>query len=108
MDLFYPESASVNDGIDPSLCSLKHILVDMVAQTIPRLEKETLLAKVDIEAIYRLVPVHPQDRQLQAVKWNDRVYADPMLPFGLRCPQDLQCHRGRPGVDPPSPGRGVL
>ena len=56
----------------------------MAAQTIARLGKGTLLAKVDIEAAYRLVPVHPQDRQLQAVKWNDRVYVDPMLPFGLR------------------------
>ena len=67
MDLSYPESASVNDGIDPSLCSLKYISVDMVAQTIARLEKGTLLVKVDIEAAYRLVPVHPPDRQLQAV-----------------------------------------
>ena len=84
-DLSYPESASVNDGIDPSLCSLKYILVDMISQTIVRLGKGgTLLAKVDIEAAYRLVPVHPQDTQLQAVKWNDRVYVDPMLPFGLR------------------------
>ena len=47
-------------------------------------ELRSLLAKVDIEAAYQLVPVHPQDRQLQAVKRNDRVYVDPMLPFGLR------------------------
>ena len=43
-----------------------------------------LLAKIDIESAYRLVPVHPLDRPLQAVEWNGRLYVDPMLPFGLR------------------------
>lgn len=41
----------------------------------------TLLAKVDID---RLIPVHPQDRPLQAVQWNGNIYVDPMLPFSLR------------------------
>ena len=44
----------------------------------------SLLAKVDIEAAYRLVPVHPQDRVLQEVRWNDSIFVDSMLPFGLR------------------------
>ena len=43
-----------------------------------------LLAKVDIESAYCLIPVHPQDRPLQAVQWNGNIYVDPMLPFGLR------------------------
>ena len=34
--------------------------------------------------LYRLIPVHPQDRPLQAMEWNDHIYVDPMLPFGLR------------------------
>ena len=42
-----------------------------------------LLAKVDIEVAYRLVPVHPQDCPLQAMRWNGDIYVDPMLPFGL-------------------------
>ena len=40
--------------------------------------------KVDIKSAYRLVPVHPQDRPLQAMLWKDKLYIDPMLPFGLR------------------------
>ncbi len=51
---------------------------------IAQLGKGILLAKVDVEAAYRLVPVHPQDRLLQRVQWKGRVYVDPMLPFGLR------------------------
>ena len=39
---------------------------------------------MDIESAYRLIPVHPHDRVLQAVSWNGEIYVDPMLPFGLR------------------------
>ena len=42
------------------------------------------MAKIDIESAYRLIPVHPMDRNLQAVEWEGKVYVDPMLPFGLR------------------------
>ena len=42
------------------------------------------MAKVDIESAYRLIPVHPHDRPLQAVLWQGQIYIDPMLPFGLR------------------------
>ena len=48
------------------------------------LGKEALLANANVESAYRLVPVHPQDRMLQAVKWRDHIYVDAMLPFGLR------------------------
>ena len=37
------------------------------------LGSEALLAKIDIESAYRLIPVHPEDRP----------WMDPMLPFGL-------------------------
>ena len=82
--LSFPEGASVNDGIDPSLCSLKYTTVEKVARIIVGLGTGALLAKVDIEAAYRLIPVHPQDRPLQAVQWKDQIFVDPMLPFGLR------------------------
>ena len=36
------------------------------------------------ESAYRLIPVHPQDHPLQAMKRHNRIYVDPMLPFGLR------------------------
>ncbi len=83
-DLSFPEGASVNQGISADLCSLRYTSVEEVAHVIAQLGKGTLLAKVDVEAAYRLVPVHPQDRLLQGVQWKGRVYVDPMLPFGLR------------------------
>ena len=53
-------------------------------QVVQQLGKGSLLAKMDIESAYWLVPVHPQDHILQAVEWDRQIYVDPMLPFGLR------------------------
>ena len=83
-DLSFPEGFSVNDGISPALCSLSYISVDAVAAVITGLGQGTLLAKIDIQAAYRLIPVHPDDRPLLGIEWEGSVYCDAMLPFGLR------------------------
>ena len=83
-DLSFPQGHSVNDGIDPELCSLHYTTVEDVAHIIADVGSGALLAKFDIESAYRLIPVHPQDRPLQAVRWEGNTYVDPMLPFGLR------------------------
>ena len=83
-DLLFPKGCSVNDGIDASLSSLSYISVDDIATAAARLGQGALLAKVDIESAYRLIPVHPQDRPLLAVKWDGKFFVDLMLPFGLR------------------------
>ena len=62
-DLSFPPGRSVNDGVDPDLCSLTYTTVDHVAEIAVSLGKGTLLAKQDIESAYCLVPVHPQDRK---------------------------------------------
>ena len=84
VDLSFPPGASVNDGINPELCSLKYTKVDEVAKVVQELGRGSELAKADIKAAYRIVPVHPQDRQLLAMKWQGDVYIDTALPFGLR------------------------
>ena len=83
-DLSFPPRASVNEGIDPELCSLSYVSVDEIANIVMHLGTGALMAKVDVESAYRLIPVHPHDRPLQAVEWKVRTYVDPMLPFGLR------------------------
>ena len=83
-DLSHPPGRSVNDGIDPDLCSLAYISVDQVASVAAAYPPGALLAKMDVESAYRLVPIHPTDRPLQAVEWKGNLYVDPMLPFGLR------------------------
>ena len=83
-DLSYLPGESVNDGISPELCSLTYISVDKVAEVATCYGEGALMAKVDIESAYRLIPVHPTDRPLQAMEWKGQVYVDPMLPFGLQ------------------------
>ena len=46
--------------------------------------KGTMLAKLDFEGTYRIVPVHPQDRLLLGMRWEEKVYLDSVLPFGLQ------------------------
>ena len=83
-DLSFPHGHSVNDGIDSDLCSLRYSTVDEVAYPVADLGRGALLAKIDIESAYRLIPVHPLDRPLLAMQWEGSIFVDPMLPFGLR------------------------
>ena len=84
VDLSSPDGASVNDGIDPALCSLSYTRVDQVAEKVSELGVGTQLAKIDVQSAYRIVPVHPDDHLVLGMRWRDRLYVDASLPFGLR------------------------
>ena len=84
VDLSHPKGASVNDGIPKHLCSMSYITVDDAISRIITLGQGTLLAKIDIQSAFRLIPVHPADRHLLAMEWKGAVYFDTCLPFGLR------------------------
>ena len=84
IDLSFPPGNSVNDGIDVTWWSLQYTSVEKVARAAQSLGKGALMAKVDIQSAYHLVPVHPSDRLLLGVRWYDACYVDGMLPFGLR------------------------
>ena len=83
-DLSFPEGASVNDAIDPALCSLKYISVEQVAEKAVMLGKGSLIAKIDVKSAYRLIPVSPADRHYLGTEWKGNIYVDAKLPFGLR------------------------
>ena len=79
----YPfPGGSVIDGID--VASMSYTTVEDVASLVADSGRGSLLAKADIESAYRLILVHSQDHQLQAMEWEGQIYIDPMLPFGLR------------------------
>ena len=84
LHLSAPRQHSVNDGINPSHCSIKYGNVDQAAAIMARLGKGTQMAKIDIAHAYRNVPIHPADRMLLGMKWRNAVYVDTVLPFGLR------------------------
>ena len=81
-DLSHPQGQSVNDGILPAWSSLSS--VDNVAKIVLVLGAGTELAKIGICNAYRIIPVHPDDQQLLGMQWNDMVYIDCTLLFGLR------------------------
>ena len=84
VDLSHPSGHSINDGIPKDLCSLTYITADTAIDQIMALGKSTLLAKIDIKSAFCLLPVHPADRHLLAIKWRQQLYIDTYLTFGLR------------------------
>ncbi len=70
MDFSHPQGRSANDGIDSYVCSLSYASVDEVAERILSRGRSTLLANLDIESAYRVIPVHPSDQPLLGMKWN--------------------------------------
>ena len=83
IDLSAPLGASVNDGIDSSLTTLSYPKVDNAVALIRSAGRGALMAKLDLKAAYRHVPVHPDDQSLLAIRWGGATYIDTALPFGL-------------------------
>ena len=75
IDLSVPEGRSVNDGIEPELCSLSYVNVH---------EAAVAIRKAGWGDAYRIVPVHPEDRPLLGMVWEGALFVDAALPFGLR------------------------
>ena len=84
VDLSSPKGASVNDGIEPEVCSARYTSVDAACKRVVAKGRGATLTKFDVEGAFRTVPVHPDDRWLLGMKWEGKVYVDKVLPFGLR------------------------
>ena len=84
MDLSAPLGHSVNDGIDRELCTFHYTSISDAATCLCTLGNRALLAKMDIKQAYRNIPVSPDDRYLLGISWENMVYVDQVLPFGLR------------------------
>ena len=70
VDLSHPEQHSVNDGVNSEWCSLTYVRVDDVVGDGGK------MAKINVQSAYRIVPVHPGDRHLLGMRWNDQVFVD--------------------------------
>ena len=84
VDLSHPQGHSVNDAIPSTLCSPQYPSIDDAVAVVLSLGRHTQLVKVDLKSAYRVLPVHPLDRQLLGVRWGDQVFVDLCFPFGLR------------------------
>ena len=84
VNLSAPDGLSVNDGISPELSSVHYTRVDDAALLVLAAGRNARLAKLDLTSAYRMVPEHPANRPLLAVRWREEVWLDAALPFGLR------------------------
>ena len=71
------------DGISRSLCSLTYVSGTAV-KLVKQLGRGTLLAKVDIQSAYWMLPIQPDHWWLLGMYWEGSVFVDTALPFGLR------------------------
>ena len=81
----------MNDGITKEFCSLSYMSVDEVAARIVQLGKGALMAKFDLKAAYRNVPVHPDDRWLLGMVWEDQLFVDRMYHEGHQAKAGKEC-----------------
>ena len=80
--LSYPADQSVNDFIDPTLCSVQYTEFDKAVEMIQDLGQGALLFKMDIKSAFRLLPVNPDDFELLGFKFNGKYFFGKCLPFG--------------------------
>jgi len=73
VDLSSPKGHSVNDAIDPHLCTLTYCGMEDATREIRVLGQNTVLAKVDIKSAYWVVPVNPDDSWLLGMCWKRAV-----------------------------------
>lgn len=80
--LSFPKGDSVNDHIDPELCSVQYTKFDAAVAMVQRLGKGTRLAKADIKSAFRLLCVSRECFQVLGFKFEGAYYFDKVLPFG--------------------------
>ena len=83
MNLSVPQDHSVNDAISSEVAQMHYASVLDAAAMVRSLGPGTLMAKVDLQNAYRILPVHADDQPLLAIRWRQATYLDTAVPFGL-------------------------
>ena len=86
--LSYPPGNSLNDFIDPKLCSVQYTSFDEAVHMIQDLGQGCLLAKSDIMSAFRLLPVSVNSFDQLGFMFDDEFYDDKAMPFGC----SISCH----------------
>jgi hypothetical protein len=80
--LSYPSGESINDYIDPAVCTVQYTSFDEAVNLVQELGRNCKLFKSDIKSAYRIIPIQPSDFELLGFRFNDKYYFDKALPFG--------------------------
>ena len=81
-NLSYPQGTSVNDAIPAELASVKYATFIQAVKLKRSLAKGALMAKCDVEAAFRLLPVHPHDFKFLGFKFEGNYYVGKAMPMG--------------------------
>ena len=71
LDLSFPFGHSVNDGINEEEFTLTYSKVSDAIALIIKAGRGALMVKVDVKSAYCKIPVHPLDRHLLGMFWQD-------------------------------------
>ncbi|CAJ0961225.1 unnamed protein product [Ranitomeya imitator] len=80
--LSYPKGMSFNDGIPRDETAVTYIFFDKAVDLVRNAGLRALMAKSDIESVFRLLPVHPDCHHLLGAKFEGLYYYDTCLPMG--------------------------
>ena len=82
-DLSYPKHFSVNAGIPQENSWVQYEGIGKVIDLVKSFGRQCLLAKCDIEDVFRIINIHPSDHHLLGLTWNIFYYFDRCLPWEL-------------------------
>lgn len=89
-DLSFPKGAgtSINEGISREDAVVVYDSIDTVVKLVKKFGMHALMAKTDIKDAFRLLPIHPSDRELLGFTWKNEegqtlFFCDACLPMGL-------------------------
>eukprot|EP00731_Ephydatia_muelleri_P003005 Em0001g3005a len=83
LHLFAPEGHSVKDFIIREEFTIHYSTMDDAVALLGRLDRGALMAKLDLQAAFRMVPVLASEWELLRMYWHDKYHVDTCLPFGL-------------------------
>ena len=80
--LSFPSGHSVNDFIDPKLCSVQYTSFDEAVHMIQDLGQGCLLGKSDVRRAFRILPVSLSEIDQLGFMFDGMFYVDKAMPFG--------------------------
>ena len=84
VDLSHPSGHSINDGIPKELSSLTYIAIDTsIVRANTDAWQRFIASKIDIKNAFHLLPVHPADHHLLAMKWRKQLLCRCMSPIWI-------------------------
>ena len=81
-DLSFPKHESVNDGIIKENSKVLYENIDTCVDIEKNMKPGALMAKVDIEEAFRIIPIQFSDRHLLGMHFKGHFYYDNCLPMG--------------------------